>query len=299
MFGMLSASGYINKRTQECFEAALVAMARERLNDGRSKYRLRKSVDQATNIFAGRNWHCQYMLDNCCEYLMMIDSDMTFDSGAVMKLISADKDVVSGLAFIKTPPYSPVMGMRTHADRDFSSYKTIINWVDNALIQVDGIGTAFLLIKRKVLETIEGPWFCHIPNIDAIKLFASQQLVNQIRTNEDVLLTLKEYDKIVDGAYDNQEKVKQQKISEGKNYKGPPVIGSDYYFCNKVIRAGFEIWVDTSIKLGHIGEAEYDIDDYKSWGGPVKDKPTQKDVSTDYDTIADFARKSNDARRTA
>lgn len=298
MFGMLSANGYINSRTQQCFDDTLSFMSQDRLNDGRSRYRLRKSVDRVTNIFAGRNWHCQYMLDNNCDYLMIIDSDMTFAPDAVTKLISYEKDIISGLAFTKKPPYNPVMQVRSESS-DLDEYNFVVNWVDNSMVKVDNVGTAFLLIKRKVLETIEGPWFCHISSIDAAKLKASDKLILQLKGGMSVDLALAQYNKIVDLAYDRQEIHRQNKIKNNQNYKGPSVVGSDYFFCKKAVKVGFEIWVDTSIKLGHLGEWEFDIEDYKTWGGPVKDKSTQKDVSTDYDTIAEFARKSHDTRRSA
>jgi hypothetical protein len=34
-------------------------------------------------------------------------------------------------------------------------------------------------------------------------------------------------------------------------------VGEDYYFCDKVIKAGLDIWVDPTISIGHIGNYIY------------------------------------------
>jgi hypothetical protein len=37
-------------------------------------------------------------------------------------------------------------------------------------------------------------------------------------------------------------------------------IGEDYLFCDRAREAGFEVWIDPTIKLGHMGVQEYDGD---------------------------------------
>ena len=38
--------------------------------------------------------------------------------------------------------------------------------------------------------------------------------------------------------------------------------GEDVTFCYKAKKAGFEVWMDTSIKLGHLGAATIITEDY-------------------------------------
>jgi hypothetical protein len=42
-------------------------------------------------------------------------------------------------------------------------------------------------------------------------------------------------------------------------YLGPDdeYEGEDYYFCNKVLEAGFDIWCDSTLDVKHIGEYKY------------------------------------------
>ena len=38
---------------------------------------------------------------------------------------------------------------------------------------------------------------------------------------------------------------------------GQTVVGDSFYFCDKAREAGFEVWCDGSLKIGHIGEFIY------------------------------------------
>src|SRR3990167_457179 len=41
------------------------------------------------------------------------------------------------------------------------------------------------------------------------------------------------------------------------NDKGELVCGEDMWFCRKAIKAGYDIWADSTVKVGHLGEFEY------------------------------------------
>lgn len=41
------------------------------------------------------------------------------------------------------------------------------------------------------------------------------------------------------------------------NDKGETVTGEDFWFCTKAREAGFKVWVDTSIPIGHLGDYIY------------------------------------------
>lgn len=57
------------------------------------------------------------------------------------------------------------------------------------------------------------------------------------------------------------------------------VGGEDVYFCHKVRGASVEIVMDTSFKLGHIGEQVFTVDDHKAWMHFVKQSKKQKDAA--------------------
>jgi GT2 family glycosyltransferase len=54
------------------------------------------------------------------------------------------------------------------------------------------------------------------------------------------------------------------KVDIFRNIKKPwfrysPAMGEDIYFCRKAQKAGYKIWLDTSIKADHIGTVRFDI----------------------------------------
>lgn len=46
-------------------------------------------------------------------------------------------------------------------------------------------------------------------------------------------------------------------FSFGRNAKGENVIGEDGWFCNTAREAGYDVWVDPTIKVFHLGEYGY------------------------------------------
>jgi hypothetical protein len=53
------------------------------------------------------------------------------------------------------------------------------------------------------------------------------------------------------------EKMKEPWFFWGFSDKGEVTMGEDYWFCDKARKAGFEIWCDLSIPMGHIGDKIY------------------------------------------
>lgn len=107
------------------------------------------SVDQARNNIATR-----FLKDKDSNYLLFLDSDMIFSPNFVDHLLDVDADVVTGLAFKKWYPHYPTI--YTYDGKDF---KSIIDYPQNKVIEIDGCGMACCLIKKEVIEKIKQPWF--------------------------------------------------------------------------------------------------------------------------------------------
>lgn len=52
-------------------------------------------------------------------------------------------------------------------------------------------------------------------------------------------------------------KIKEPWFFWGFSDKGEVTMGEDYWFCTKAREAGYEVWCDLSIPIGHIGEKIY------------------------------------------
>ena len=172
----------------------------------------------ATLIDAGRNLLVeQFLARPRATHLLILDSDIICAGNACRKLLSYDKDIISGLAFKRGTMQFPLIysyqGGRRVSGKMCPAFTPILDPVyqylkkkrlpvteityatlegNDGLIKIDGAGAGFLLVKREVFEKIPYPWFS---------------------------------------------------FERG---------GEDLYFFDKVRRYGLEAWVDMGVLLGHL-----------------------------------------------
>lgn len=87
-------------------------------------------------------------------HLMFIDSDMSFPSNGVDHLIEQEKDIIGGLYYGRLLPKP----MAFHQNQD----KTVVNLdpeKEKGNVEVDFVGTGFMLINMKVFQFLEPPFF--------------------------------------------------------------------------------------------------------------------------------------------
>ena len=101
-------------------------------------------------VYEAREQAAKHFLESDCDYLLFLDSDMVPPADMLIKLIEHDKDIVSALAFRRVPNYEPCI---FKDDMEF--------YLDypKGLIEIEGVGMACTLIKRKVFEAVPEPWF--------------------------------------------------------------------------------------------------------------------------------------------
>jgi len=105
----------------------------------------------ATRIDKARVQLAQMFLNTNCDLMLCIDADSLYRPGLVDKLISHNKDIVSGLYFSRRAPCKPIM----YKQKEFNTrFAPITEWEEGKLIEVDGVGMGFCLIKREVVEKI-------------------------------------------------------------------------------------------------------------------------------------------------
>jgi GT2 family glycosyltransferase len=97
------------------------------------------------------------------DYLMWIDSDCLFSSQQFARLLSHDKDIVSGIylmeggdAFATVKNWDEEF-FKTHG---YFQFMTIADMQGKTeLIDVSYTGMGFMLVKKGVFESMEYPWF--------------------------------------------------------------------------------------------------------------------------------------------
>lgn len=154
-----------------------------------------------------RNRLVRDFLETDCEQLIFLDVDVFWLESDLKKLIEHRADIVAGIYPLKSEdedyPVAPLPGER---------------WADeDGLVEVAGVPTGFLKIRRRVLE----------------KLYST---VPQHRSRED-----------------GYGRMMIPVIFE-RSLNGISRRGGDYEFCVKARNSGFKVYVDPSMQLGHVGQ---------------------------------------------
>ena len=84
-----------------------------------------------------------------CDYLLTLDTDMVFRTEDFDKLLAHDESIVSGAYFVNEKPPRAAF-----ARTEGLSIKSVTDWEDGELIEVDWCGAGFMLIHREVLEKL-------------------------------------------------------------------------------------------------------------------------------------------------
>jgi len=169
-----------------------------------------------------RNLIAKDFLASDCTDLMFIDSDINFNAEDIFRLMAWNIDLKKG-----------IVGGVPVARKKGSVYISSLDQGDDGEIYMNAYGlvkakrlaTAFMLIRRDVFETLRDnhpEWQYH----------------------DDRVMNGHE-DKICYSFFD---------------FKSTPegYVGEDYLFCDRAAEHGFEIWIDPTIKLGHMGVTEFE-----------------------------------------
>ena len=185
-------------------------------------------------------------------HLLWIDADMTFPPDALRRLFAHGVPIVGGLCHDRRPPYKPILARLIDASwgADPGALGWVYDYPRDQLVPVDATGGAFLLVRRDVFEVIR-------------EREIGRQLEQDMNRN------------LVGSC--NQ--AAAHLIELRASYKGwwqDGVDNEDISFCERARRAGFSLYVDTSLEIGHIGEVEVDSSfakrnrafEYSQWTPP-------------------------------
>lgn len=224
---------------------------------------------RGSNIGVLRDLGVRAALDADTEYLLQIDSDTVIASNAydsILKLIERDVDIVSGLYVGKQGDFVPIAA---HYQGHHGRYQTVEEIpLDGSMVEVDAVGGGFLLVKTEVFRHLTPPyfhWFTGYPDMPdtpfSLRGCRNEETLQRIKTAAGRVDTwLKENpDKgLVDVPYTTL-----RDFLMFSSCAIPGVQhGEDYGFCYKAKAAGYKVWLDCSVMLGHIGSYIYTPRDY-------------------------------------
>jgi glycosyltransferase involved in cell wall biosynthesis len=116
-------------------------------------------VDQVRNLIAHWMVHGDY------DYLFAVDSDISFPPDTLTRLLSHDKDIVSGVYIQRIPGTHKIEIMKRNQFGGVSH----VEWdsiKNQGLVQIEGCGFGCALVKKEVFVGIEYPHFLYTSAID-------------------------------------------------------------------------------------------------------------------------------------
>ena len=187
---------------------------------------LQHGIDIQVNSICGcsvvsraRNVIAKQFLESDCDHLMFIDADMTFEPESVIRLMawSQTRGIVAGAYLARKEPKTYILSLDGGDGINGSRGKVTMD--EDGLVRAFRVATGFMMIQKQVFTKLAEmhPEWKHMDTNSPQTLYSFF----------DFLVT-----------------------PEG-------MIGEDFLFCDRAREAGFEVWVDPTIKLGHMGVIEH------------------------------------------
>jgi len=193
-------------------------------------------------VTRARNELVHAFMQTDATHLMFIDADIKFDPKSIIRMLSADKDVVVGAYPLKQLDWDKVLEVAKEktltprdAAREAAMYvinvhkpdptlvgKTVDVQIQNGLLEVYDAGTGFMLIKREVIERM-------IKAYPETKYYSDKDVTLSPEQNTRYAL----FDTVID---------------EDKRY-----LSEDYTFCRRWQRLEGKIHLDVNTVLDHVG----------------------------------------------
>jgi hypothetical protein len=165
-----------------------------------------------------RNLIATEFLNSDCTDLMFIDSDINFNAEDIFRLMAWSSDSKKGI--VAGIPVARKKGQVYFSTLDTDETNSI--FMDKmGLVRAKRVATAFMMVRKEVFESLRDAhpeWVYH-----------------DEKNKGDTTICFFDF-ALKDGQY----------------------IGEDYLFCDRAREQGFEVWIDPTIKLGHMGVHEFE-----------------------------------------
>ena len=245
----LKAEHFVNKSLMiatPCYGGELCAeytLSIYKLSSLLSAFEIKHTLNLMANeslVTRARNHLVAQFIASDYTHMMFIDADTDFNEQDILKFLYCDEEILCGAVPQKTLPTVYNSYLETTPDGNIKKSKK------HGFIELDTIGTAFMMIKREVFEKM----FKAYPNLKykppkeyAIRMSNSKEQKEKLNNSCYALFdTSLSYHKAhLDG-------------------KDEGYWGEDFTFVKRWQKIGGKILLDPSIKLNHIGRYSFQGD---------------------------------------
>lgn len=114
-------------------------------------------------IYTSRNKLAQMAINEMCDYVLWLDSDMMFPPETLAYMIheceEKDIDILSGVYYRRVPPYAPVLFKTLRIDESGCSVTDYGGDVPETLFELEGIGFGCVLLRTEVLIAVQAKYY--------------------------------------------------------------------------------------------------------------------------------------------
>lgn len=113
-------------------------------------------VNEHGGLYDARDRICGRVIRGHYDYMLQIDSDMTFPEDALCRLLDRNVDVITGVYVGKCEAHKPVLFTELHKDDEnagpYSRKHGLRELMKDELFTVAGCGAGFLLVREHILR---------------------------------------------------------------------------------------------------------------------------------------------------
>lgn len=110
-------------------------------------------------VYDARNQLAAYAINNEYDYVLWLDSDMSFEADLMKRLFEdiEGKDFVSGLYFSRRPPFKPTIFEKCTIEQDgrtINAEAIQTKFIPDEIFEIDACGFGCVLMKVEVLKAV-------------------------------------------------------------------------------------------------------------------------------------------------
>ena len=173
-------------------------------------------------VSRARNIIAHQFMKSDCDNLMFIDADMTFDAESVIRLMcwNQEKAIVAGAYEARKEGRVYIVSL--DGGHGVNGPQGKVTMDEAGLVRAYRVATGFMMIQRRVFDVLKA---------------AHPELEHKDTNTDERMYAYFDFKVTPDG-----------------------YIGEDFLFCDRAREQGLDIWLDPTIKLGHMGIHEFKSD---------------------------------------